>query len=224
MNLDYTIIYSKRKRITITVERDRSVVVRAPEGTDENKVRGVVESRKAWLYEKLRHPQKYNSIANKKEFVSGESILYLGRNYRLEVIKDGEESIRFMSKFVVTGARSNRAGKLFKDWYVIKAKDKIIPRVKRHAQNMGVVVNKVMVSDLKYRWGSCTPNDNLNINWKLIKAPMFVIDYVIVHELAHLMESNHTKRFWNIVRTQAPMAEKAKSWLKENGEVLEQDL
>jgi predicted metal-dependent hydrolase len=154
MNLDYTIIYSKRKRITITVERDRSVVVRAPEGTDENKVRGVVESRKAWLYEKLRHPQKYNSIANKKEFVSGESILYLGRNYRLEVIKDGEESIRFMSKFVVTGARSNRAGKLFKDWYVIKAKDKIIPRVKRHAQNMGVGVNKVMVSDLKYRWGS----------------------------------------------------------------------
>ena len=73
-------------------------------------------------------------------------------------------------------------------------------------------------------WGSCTVNDNVNLNWRLIKAPMFVIDYVIVHELAHLIESNHTPRFWNIVRTQAPMTEKARSWLREQGQLLEQDI
>jgi predicted metal-dependent hydrolase len=64
----------------------------------------------------------------------------------------------------------------------------------------------------------------VNFNWRLIKAPMFVIDYVIVHELAHLMETNHTPRFWNIVRAKAPSTEKAKTWLKEHGQVLEDEL
>ncbi len=79
----------------------------------------------------------------------------------------------------------------------------------------------VKIVDNRYRWGSCTLKNNVNFNWRLIKAPMFVIDYVIVHELAHLIEANHTPRFWNIVRTQAPTMEKAKAWLKENGGLLE---
>ena len=178
------------------------------------------EGIKLWIYEKLRHPQKYDA-APRKEFVSGESVLYLGRNYRLEIQKGSEESIRFFGKFIVTGISSNRAAELFREWYVGKAKKKIIPRVELHARNLGVQVNKVMVSELKYRWGSCTPNDSLNFNWKLIKAPVFVIDYVIVHELAHLLEQNHTARFWNIVQAQVPGYLKAKEWLKEHGDILE---
>lgn len=75
-----------------------------------------------------------------------------------------------------------------------------------------------------YRWGSCTPRGNVNVNWRLIKAPMFVIDYVIVHELAHLLEPNHTPEFWNIVRSQAPKMMYAKEWLKENGGLLQEDV
>ena len=93
--------------------------------------------------------------------------------------------------------------------------------MKQHASNLGVTVNKVMVSELKFRWGSCTPSDSLNFNWKLIKAPMFVIDYVIVHELAHLLEQNHTARFWNIVQAQVQGYVKAKEWLKLHGDILE---
>ncbi|MBU4138749.1 MAG: M48 family metallopeptidase, partial [Euryarchaeota archaeon] len=74
----------------------------------------------------------------------------------------------------------------------------------------------------RYRWGSCTVNNNINFNWRLIKAPMFVIDYIIVHELAHLIETNHTPKFRNIVRAQSPTMEKAKAWLKENGQLLEE--
>ena len=72
--------------------------------------------------------------------------------------------------------------------------------------------------------GSCTVNDNVTFNWRLIKAPMFVIDYVIVHELAHLIETNHSPRFWNIVRASSPTMEKAKAWLKDNGQVLEEEV
>jgi predicted metal-dependent hydrolase len=222
MELIYTVTYSQRKKLTITVERDRSVVVMAPLGTAPEKIREVVESRKLWIYEKLRHPQKYDSTP-RKEFVSGETVLYLGRNYRLEIQKGSEESIRFLGKFIVTGASPDRAAKLFREWYLDKAKKKLVPRVKLHARNLGVQFNKVMVSELKYRWGSCTPHDNLNFNWKLIKAPVVVIDYVIVHELAHLLEQNHTARFWNIVQVQVPGYAKAKEWLKEHGDILESD-
>ena len=76
--------------------------------------------------------------------------------------------------------------------------------------------------DNRYRWGSCTVNNNLTFNWRLIKAPMTVIDYVVVHELAHLIEANHTPRFWNIVRAQIVNMDKAKQWLKEHGQFLEQ--
>jgi len=96
--------------------------------------------------------------------------------------------------------------------------------VKLHARLLGVEVAVVKITRNRFRWGSCAFRNNLNFNWRLIKAPMFVIDYVIVHELAHLIESNHTPRFWNVVRSQTPTMEKAKAWLKEQGQLLEQEI
>ena len=113
MDLEYKVNYSRRKKLTITVDRDRSVVIAAPLGTTPEKIREVVESRKLWIYEKLQHPQKYDP-APRKEFVSGETVLYLGRSYRLEVQKGSEESIRFQGRFVVTGISPDRAATLFK--------------------------------------------------------------------------------------------------------------
>jgi len=80
------------------------------------------------------------------------------------------------------------------------------------------------IVDNRYRWGSCTINGTVNFNWRLIKAPIFVIDYVVVHELAHLLENNHTARFWNIVRANSPTMAKAKTWLKEHGQCLEEEV
>ena len=224
MKPNYTTIYSKRETLNITVERDCSVVVRAPEGTDLQKIHQAVESKQLWIYEKIRHPQKYRGIPHPpgKELVSGESMLYLGRNYRINIVEDDYREIQFANKFIVSKTTLSCARQGFRYWYIAKAKEKIIPNVRYHAKNMGVEYNKVLISDLKYRWGSCTPKDNLNFNWRLIKAPMFVIDYVIVHELAHLMENNHTARFWNIIEAQLPGSQKAKDWLKEHGEILEE--
>ena len=87
---------------------------------------------------------------------------------------------------------------------------------------MGVRYNDILISDLKYRWGSCTPKNNLNFNWRLIKAPMRVIEYIIVHELTHLLEPNHTADFWAIVRNQLPDYLKSKEWLKRAVSLLEE--
>lgn len=224
MVLEYTVQRSaKRRNLTITVERDRSIVVHAPEGISNVKIRQVVESKRQWIYEKTGHPQKYRNLPHPpgKELVSGESALYLGRQYRIEVVKTGLPEVQFSQRFLIPAAQGKKRVEALREWYIGKAKEKIIPRVKGHTRELGVNVAGIKIMDSRYRWGSCTVKNNVGFNWRLIKAPMFVIDYVIVHELAHMIEANHTPKFWNIVRAQAPTMDKAKAWLKENGQLLE---
>lgn len=223
MQLEYEVIYSKRKTITITVERDRSVVVRAPIGTPEEKIRQTIEAKKLWLYKKINHAQKYPLNPNRKEFVTGETIMYLGRYYRLEITEDEEPDVRFQNRFYISRRHQARAADLLRAWYMERARSKLTPRIRSFAESMGVTYQHILVSDLKYRWASCTPKGNLNFNWRIIKAPMFVIDYLIVHELAHLLESSHSPAFWNIVAVQTPRYEVARAWLREHGAELEED-
>ena len=223
MQLNYQIVYSDRKTITISVERDRSVVVRAPKGTSEEKIQTIVESRKLWLYEKINHAQKYPPLPARKEFVTGETIMYLGRYYRLEITKNEHSGVRFQNRFYISRQNQAQAAHLLQDWYMARAREKLTPKIRYYAEALGVMYNQILISDLKYRWASCTPKNNLNFNWRIIKAPMFVVDYLIVHELAHLLEPNHTPAFWNIVAVQVPRFELAKEWLRKHGSVLEED-
>lgn len=224
MVLEYKIQRSaKRRKLTITVERDRSIVVHAPTGLADDNIHQMVASKRQWIYEKMNHPQKYRDLphAPGKELVSGEAALYLGRQYRIELVQEGLSKVQFRRIFLIPAILGEKRAEALREWYIGKAKEKIAPRVKAHARQLGVEVAGVKMADNRYRWGSCSTSNNVGFNWRLIKAPMFVIDYVIVHELAHLIETNHTPRFWNIVRTQAPLMDKAKVWLKENGQLLE---
>jgi predicted metal-dependent hydrolase len=227
MKIDYQIVRSpKRKKLTISVERDRMVVVHAPQTLSEEKLHEAVDARRQWILEKLRHPQKYQNRLHPpgKEVVNGESALYLGRDYRIQVSETASGDIEFSQRFIIPPAHLTKRRKVLRDWYVEQAKEKILTRVERHARELGVTFAAAKIVDNRYRWGSCTVNDNVNFNWRLIKAPAFVIDYVIVHELAHLIEANHTSRFWTIIRAHTPSMEKAKAWLKEHGQVLEEEV
>ena len=224
MDIAYRVIYSKRKTIGLTVERDRSVVVRAPMGASDEAIRQAVEAKKLWLYEKVNHSQKYPPQPVRKEFVTGETLMYLGRFYRLEVTDDDYPGVRFHGRFYISRRQQAAAGRLLREWYIARAEEKLTPRIHYFAAAMGVAYRRIMVSDLRVRWASCTPKNNLNFNWRIVKAPAFVIDYLIVHELAHLLEPNHTERFWNIVAVQVPRYTVAKAWLLENGARLEEDL
>lgn len=227
MELAYTIKRSStRRKVTITVERDRTVIVHAPARVSDEAIQTIVESKRLWIFEKLHHGQKYCDLPHPpgKELVSGESALYLGRCYRIEMVDGDTSEIRFSHRFMIPRSHASRRRAVLRDWYFERAHEKILPRVLRHAKQLGVAFRQATIVDNRYRWGSCTVRDNVHFNWRLIKAPMFVIDYVVVHELAHLMESNHTPRFWNIVRAQAPSMEKARAWLRENGQLLEEDV
>jgi predicted metal-dependent hydrolase len=227
MELAYEIKRSAdRRKVTITVERDRSVVVHAPADVSEEKLHQIVESKRFWIFEKLHHEQKYRPLPHPpgKELVTGESAMYLGRSYKIEVVETGQSDIRFANKFIVPRSHASRRKAVLRNWYIARAKEKILPRVSLYAKRLGVEFKRARIVDNRYRWGSCTVRDNVNFNWRLIKAPMFVIDYVVIHELAHLIEANHTPQFWSVVSAQTPSMERARTWLRENGQILEEDV
>ena len=223
MEFEYQIKYSNRSTLNITVERDRTIIVRAPKGLSEEKIKAIIISKKQWLKEKINHAQKYPLTYSPKEFVSGETLMYLGRNYQLLVLEEDFEGIRFNRRFEISKANQKNANELFKKWYIEKSEEKIKPLAKKYSQNLGVKYNECKVSEMKYRWASCTPKNNIIFNWRIIKAPMYVLEYLVVHELVHFIETNHTPEFWNIVSIQVPNYEKAKNWLKINGQLLEVD-
>lgn len=223
MIIDYQIKYSKRKTLNISVERDRSIIVRAPDFLSAERIEVIVQSKKQWIKDKLNHAQKYPLESESKEFVSGETLMYLGRNYELMVVDDDVNGIQFDQKFIIGKNNQAKANELFKEWYLAQALKKIEPLAIKYAKNLGVKYNAFKTSEMKYRWGSCTPANNIIFNWRIIKAPMYVLEYLVAHELVHLMEGNHTPRFWNILSIQVPNYERAKTWLKKNGQMLEVD-
>lgn len=213
----------RRKGIRITIERDRSVVVHAPEGTEATVIERAVAGQHANILRRVNHPQKYPAPRPVNEFVSGESILFLGSTYPLTVTDEAIEGIRFNEHFYISRINQSKANDLLRAWYQQQANQWLTPRIELYANRLGVAYEKIRVTDLRFRWGSCTAQNNLHFNWRLIKAPMRVVEYIIVHELAHLIEPNHTPAFWNIVAVQLPDYEKAKGWLKEYGHLLEVD-
>lgn len=222
MNLHYELIRSDRRTIGISVERDRRVVVRAPSRAREETVSAVVESKRYWIWQKLRDPQKYLGVRQTKEYVAGETFLYLGQGFPLRLVAEESVQVRFTGQQFELARSERRCGRaLFRDWYLTEAKTHLAPRVTSLAKSLGVDFRRVSIRDLKYRWGSCTPGGTLIFNWRILQAPPVVIDYLVVHELAHLLEQNHSPEFWNIVQVHAPAATKARAWLRTHGHRLD---
>jgi predicted metal-dependent hydrolase len=223
MSISYEIVYTDRKTLNISVERDKSVIVRAPSGLSKERIEEVVQKKKMWILEKINHYQKYPEDIETKEFVSGETMMYLGKNYDLKIVKKEIKGVEFDNGFKISEFNRSRAKEIFKKWLMDQGLDRIKSRTTYYAKNLGVNYKEIKISDMKYRWGSCTVKGNLVFNWRIVKAPITVMDYIIVHELAHLIELNHSPEFWNIVAVQLPEYEKARIWLRNHGEVLERD-
>src|SRR5258708_8533961 len=153
-NVAYDIVRSrKRRKLTITVERNRAVVVRAPEGTADSEIERVVSLKRQWILAKLRHPQKYQNRDHPpgKEVVNGESAPYLGRDYRIEIAETASGEIEFGHRCFVPPKQQAKRRKVLRDWYVERAKDKILRRVQQHARDLGVTFTGARVVDNRYR-------------------------------------------------------------------------
>ncbi|BBJ28607.1 M48 family metallopeptidase [Athalassotoga saccharophila] len=211
------IIRSKRKTIELQITDNVALIVRAPFGMDEKKIFDVIKKHSKWIDNKKKEIEARDPKVLKKEFVNGEGFLYLGKYYKLYIVDNQKIPLKFENGFYLSRDYLDKAKEVFIDWYKKEAFIKISERVNWYAKKSNLKYKKVNITYAQKRWGSCSLNGNLNFSWKLIMAPVSVIDYVIVHELAHLEERNHGKNFWVKVKMLMPDYKKHADWLKKNG-------
>lgn len=203
MNLDYRVFFSKRKTLSLIAKYNRSIIVRTLRGTSPQIILKDVKSKKLRLYEKIRHPQKYPLARIRKKFVFGGTTPDLGHHYRLEASRHKYAAYNFIHA-LSSHTKICLRHDLFTEWYVIHIKECLMVRTHYLAESVSMQCNLVFVSDMRVRWGFCILKNNLNLNCCTIKSPSLVVDYLAVHELAHLVRPNHTSCFWNIVAVQVP--------------------
>lgn len=210
------IIRTKRRTIALQVTDNATLIVRAPFGVDNDTILKVVQKHKKWIEKKEKEIKTRDPQFSPKEFVNGEGFLYLGKYYKLEIVDNQKEQLKFKNGFYLSKDALPQAREVFIKWYKKAAYEKISERVKWYAQKSSFKYNKINITNAQKRWGSCSLKGNLNFSWRLIMAPLRVIDYVVIHELVHLEEKNHSKKFWNKIKVIMPDYEKYDKWLKKN--------
>ncbi|MGC1122761.1 MAG: SprT family zinc-dependent metalloprotease [Candidatus Methanofastidiosia archaeon] len=224
--IDYHVVESNRKTVSLFVDPREGVIVKAPQKVDISQIREIIMKKAPWILEKLKGVEEMVRVPPEKEFVSGESFPYLGRNYRLKIEKEGSKSGMSLvgGRFVISVNPSLDYEKQVKivrtaltKWYKEHAEVRLTERVDMYASKVDTYPSKIVVKNQAKRWGSCTKNGSVNFNWKIVMAPMSVVDYVVVHELCHLRESSHSSRFWILLRSALPDYEKRRDWLRING-------
>jgi len=214
------VIRSKRKTISLQVSDDATLIVRAPFKVSEEIINRVILKHSNWIEKKKKEMQLRDIKFSKKEFVNGEGFIYLGNYYRLRLVENQETPLNFENGFFLSKEYLANAREIFIDWYKERAYEKISERVKWYALKRGFKYNKINITNAQKRWGSCSCCKNLNFSWRLIMAPLPVVDYVIVHELVHLDEKNHSRAFWNKVKMLMTDYKKHQEWLKTNRHLL----
>ena len=219
-DIEYTLVRSRRKTASIYIERDGKVSVLVPEKLTIRQVEEVLESRRKWIYQSLAEWQDLNANRIQRDYVNGEGFLYLGRTYRLKLVSDLPEPLMLKDGYFclrATKGTAPDADAAFGEFYRVKGATRIPPRVAYFQAKMGVKSKSIKIMELKHRWASCTTNGNLNFHWKCMMAPLTIIDYIVVHELAHLIHANHSTAFWNEVDKVMPDFQDRKNWLRDHG-------
>lgn len=225
--LPYTIIKSERRSFEIAVLPNGIVRIRAPKRATDHDIHRVYETKYKWIEAKLQEFQKRHPGYAERRFVSGEPFLYMGKEFKLEIVH-GVKSVRIIDNEIVVGLSRSKGydedrlsvEKNMKTWYRQCSESVIQSRMDHWQQIVGKVPTSVKVKEQKKRWGSCTGKNEILMNWKLIMAPLDVIDYVVVHELCHLYIRDHSPRYWELVEKHMPNWKEKRQWLKQNGHLL----
>ncbi|MCK5640754.1 MAG: M48 family metallopeptidase [Gammaproteobacteria bacterium] len=218
---------SPRKTTDIVIERNGAISVRPPTNFTPEQVDAVVESKRMWIYRNLAEWKDLNASAVAREWVNGETFLYLGRAYRLSLVSDQSCDLQLkegrfcLSRAVIEQGGTAAARQAFESYYINKGMQRISERVAWFAPKVGVQVSSIKVKEMGYRWASCGKSGTLNFHWKCMMAPPKIIDYIVVHELCHFHHRNHTDAFWNEVDKVMPDFRERKEWLRVQGASLD---
>ena len=208
------IIRSKRKTLSLMINENAELVVRAPKRLSIEKIQDFINEKENWINRKKRLIE--NQI---KDVTSNHNkLLYLGNLFPINVEQNASKELFFTGEeFIANSIEPDSLSLSIKKWYKNKFKEIALPRVAYFANKHNLMVNQVRIKNQKTMWGSCSSKNNINLNYLLLMAPMGVIDYVIVHELVHTIHRNHSTDFWDSVESIMPEFQEHKRWLKKNG-------
>ena len=281
------VIKSRRRTVTLEVTPSATLILRLPINFADSKIPGIIKKNEKWLKEKIELMENRKALFKSKTFIDGDDFLYLGKNYKLQIIKNIEDynniirgdiskkefasgyycltldetnqkiylfneyfkavesyneniNMKIMSNestvydntnninnnekdLNIPDAKRNNLKLFFENFYKQKAFELISERVKLHSKLNNFHFKKLKLSSAEKRWGSCSFENSIRINWKLIMAPINIIDYVIIHELSHTIHKNHSQSFWSHVNFIIPDYKISIKWLKDNGYKLKLD-
>ncbi len=219
--IDELVRSPRRKTLAVMITPDGKVVARAPQRMPEKHIREFVELKKSQILAKKEEVLRLKAkLPPPPQFVEDEIFYFKGQPYPLRFIPEENASapIWFDNAFMISEAYKSRAEKLLLGWYAMSAEKIIAERVKVYADAFNLKYGRVKVANTKSQWGSCTRDGNLSFSWKLVMYPTRIIDYVVAHELAHLKEMNHSKKFWILVEKMYPEYKESRVWLKSRGQ------
>lgn len=208
----------RRRTVGITVERDGSLVLATPPQVPVEKLEAIVNQRRFWIYTKLIQKEALQSPPDQKSYLPGEGFYYLGRSYRLRLVDNAKTPLRFyQSRFELLRPHQSQGRELFTQWYRKHLKPYLAPIIASTAHRIEQEPRKYQVRDLGNRWGSCSPNGDLYFHWRVALLPRSMIDYLVVHEMIHLVQPHHNQDFWDRVERILPDWQDRKNWLAKHG-------
>jgi len=212
--IDFHVEYSDRKSLGINVMPDLAVLVKAPVDTPVEKVKEKLRKKAPWIIRQQSFFLSFHPKTPARKFVGGETHLYMGKQYRLKIFDRKIESVKLKGKFIeVSTFEKSRVKKIVNDWYLQNAKKKLHALAHSLIENFKkykIEPDSIVLRDMPTRWGSCTPKGKIILNPELIKAPRGSIEYVIIHELCHLIYHDHTQKFIDLQTKEMPDWEKWK--------------
>ncbi len=202
-NFSVNLAFSKRKSISITVFPDKSIFAKAPVNAKDEAVLKILRKRSPWIVKQLQFFENFHPILPKKKFISGETHYYMGKEFRLKVMRSEMEKVQLIGKFIYIHVNNigkpNSVKNLLERWYEIHSINYLSKRFYLlHSKYLEFKNYEVTLRlrKMEKRWGSCSSGKIISLNAELVKVPAICIDYVIVHELCHLIYLNHSKNFY----------------------------
>ena len=212
----------RKKTVAVTVDPSGDVLLVAPEDFSTSRLDAVVRRKAAWIVQRLRHVQSHDPPSSPREFVSGETVLYLGRHYRLKVHPNGPGEAKLRGGWLHVPApegqkQTLRVRAALVAWFRRHAAERLPERVEAWRAKAGVETPRVVIAGQQKRWGSCDRNGTIRLNWRIIQAPMRLVDYVVVHELVHLRHRGHGRDYWRALGRVMPDYERRREDLRQRG-------
>ena len=216
------LIRSRRKTVAIEVHPDGRVIVRAPLRASRLQIEQFVAQKQDWIRRKQAEAQdirlrQAELRPAQPQFKPGETFLFLGEAYPLAIVDQQPGPLLLDGRFYLRRDDLPRAAQVFEAWYKAQARLIFETRLAELSRLNGFQAGKLRLSSARTRWGSCSSQGTISLTWRLVMAPPTIIDYVIVHELVHLVENNHSSRFWVKVEAILPDYRARRKWLKVNG-------